>query len=62
VAKMLKVELIKSTIDTPEKQKRTVHALGLRKLHKVVILPDNPQVRGMIERVKHLLKVEEFDG
>lgn len=59
---MLKVELIRSTIDIPEKHKRTVKALGLRKLHKVVIMPDNPQVRGMIEKVKHLLKVEETDG
>lgn len=59
---MLKVELIKSVIDVPEKQKRTVKALGLRKLHRTVILPDNPQVRGMIEKVKHLLKVEEIDG
>lgn len=56
---MLKVELIKSIIDIPEKHKRTVKALGLRKLHKVVLLPDNQQVRGMIEKVKHLLKVEE---
>ncbi len=59
---MLKVELIKSVIDIPEKQKRTVKALGLRKLHRKVILPDNQQVRGMIEKVKHLLKVEEIDG
>ncbi len=59
---MLKVELIRSTIDTPLKHKRTVWALGLRKLHKTVILPDNPQIRGMIEKVKHLLKVEEVNG
>ena len=60
--KMLKLELIKSGINRPYKQKRTLHALGLRKLHRVVILPDNPQVRGMIEVVKHLVKVEEIDG
>jgi len=60
--KMLKLELIRSGIDRPSKQKRTLHALGLRKLHRVVILPDNPQVRGMIEKVKHLVKVEEIDG
>lgn len=60
--KMLKIELIRSGIDRPYKQKRTLHALGLRKLHRVVMLPDNPQVRGMIEVVKHLVKVEEIDG
>ena len=60
--KMLKLELIRSGIDRPSKQKRTLHALGLRKLHRVVILPDNPQVRGMSEKVKHLVKGEEIDG
>lgn len=57
--KTLKVTLIKSTIGAVPKNKKTVEALGLRKLHKTVELPDNPAVRGMIRQVGYLLKVEE---
>lgn len=57
--KTLKVTLVKSTIGAVPKNKKTVEALGLRKLHKTVELPDNPAVRGMIRQVGYLLKVEE---
>lgn len=56
---MLKIELVKSTIAALPKQRATVKALGLTKLHQVTILPDNKAVRGMIAKVAHLLKVEE---
>ncbi|MCD6399389.1 50S ribosomal protein L30 [candidate division WOR-3 bacterium] len=59
---MLRVKLVKSGIDRPFKQKRTLKALGLRKLNSIVVLPNNPQVRGMIDKVKHLVQVEEIDG
>ena len=62
MSKKLRIELVRSVIDRPYRQKRTVKALGLRKLHNVVIQPDNPQIRGMINKVKHLVKVEEIDG
>jgi large subunit ribosomal protein L30 len=60
--KKYKVSQVRSAIGRPEKQKRTLAALGLRKLHKPVILDGSPQVMGMIEKVKHLLNVEEVQG
>ena len=55
----LKITLVKSTIGAIPKHKKTVEALGLRKLNKSVILPDNPATRGMVFKVKHLVKVDE---
>lgn len=55
----LKVTLVKSTIGAVPKHKKTVEALGLKKLHKTVELPDNEATRGMIKQVQHLIKVEE---
>ena len=55
----LKVTLVKSTIGAVPKHKKTVEALGLKKLNKTVILPDNAATRGMVEQVRHLVKVEE---
>ncbi len=57
----LKVTQVKSVIDRVEKQKRTIKALGLGKPNYSAILPDNPRIRGMIEKVKHLVKVEEIE-
>ncbi len=56
---MLKVTLVKSTIGAIPKHKKTVEALGLKKMQKTVTLPDNDAVRGMIKQVQHLVKVEE---
>jgi large subunit ribosomal protein L30 len=58
MAKKLKVTLIRSGINRPETHKRTIVRLGLRKMHKSVVLPDNLAVRGMIREVSHLVKVE----
>ena len=55
----LKITLVKSTIGAVPKHKRTVEALGLKKLNKTVELPDNAATRGMIKQVEYLLKVEE---
>ncbi len=60
MANKLKVTLVKSTIGAIPKHKATVEALGLKKLHKSVEMPDNEAVRGMIWQVKHLVKVEEI--
>ena len=59
MAEKLRITLVKSPIGAIPKQRATVEALGLRKMHKTVEMPDNAAVRGMIERVRHLVKVEE---
>ncbi|HIU76734.1 MAG TPA: 50S ribosomal protein L30 [Candidatus Pelethocola excrementipullorum] len=59
MADKLKVTLVKSTIGAIPKHRKTVEALGLRKLNKTVELPDNVAVRGMVKQVCHLVKVEE---
>ena len=55
----LKITLVKSTIGAIPKHRKTVQALGLRKLNKSVELPDNPATRGMVKQVTHLVKVEQ---
>ena len=57
--KMLKITLVKAAIGAVPKNKATVESMGLRKLNKSVILPDNAATRGQIRQVAHLLKVEE---
>ena len=56
----LKITLVKSPIACQPKQKKTVDALGLRKLNHSVELEDSPATRGAINKVSHLLKVEEL--
>lgn len=60
MAEKLKITLVKSTIGAVPKNKKTVEALGLNKIGKTVELPDNKATRGMIQNVKHLVKVEEI--
>ena len=55
----LKITLAKSVIGTSPKQRATVVAMGLGKRESSVIKEDTPQLRGMIEKVKHLVKVEQ---
>jgi len=55
----IKIKLVKSGIDRPERQKRTLAALGLRKMQHTVEVEVTPQVKGMIEKVKHLLEIKE---
>lgn len=59
--KKLKVTQIKSIIDRPENQKRTIKALGLGRPNYSKIHNDTPQIRGMIRKVIHLVKVEEIE-
>jgi large subunit ribosomal protein L30 len=56
----LKLTLVKSTIDRPQDQKDTVRALGIRKVYHSVEKDVNPQIMGMVNKVRHLLKVEEI--
>lgn len=55
----LKITWTKSSIGSPKDQKETITALGLRRLNASVVHDDNPSVRGMIYKVRHLVTVEE---
>ncbi len=56
----IKITQVKSTIDRSERQKRTVAALGLKKLNASVEVEATPQILGMVTKVNHLIKVEEI--
>jgi len=58
-AKKIKITLVKSAIARPGKHKAVIIGLGLRKLNHSVIRLDTPQIRGMINKVSHLIAVEE---
>lgn len=57
--KELKITLIKSGIGRQKKHRLTLKALGLNRLHKTVVLKDTPPVRGMINKISHLVSVVE---
>ena len=59
---MLRIKLVKSPIGNTARNRATVKALGLRKMHQVVEQDDSPSVRGMIHQVRHLLQVETVEG
>lgn len=59
MAEKLKITLIKSTIGQVPKNRATVEAMGLRKINQSVVLPDNASTRGQIQKVRHMVKVEE---
>lgn len=55
----IKIKQVKSRIKCPQVQKRTLDALGLRKMNRVVEHEDTPTIRGMVEVVKHLVSIEK---
>jgi large subunit ribosomal protein L30 len=57
--KTVRVTLVRSPIGYPEPQKATVRALGLRRMHQTVEVTDNAAVRGMLNKIVHLIRVEE---
>lgn len=57
--KKIRIKQVKSAIDRPAKQKRTLVALGIRKMHQTVEHEANSVILGMLDRVKHLVEVEE---
>ena len=59
MASRLKIKQIRSAIGRVKKQRGVIRALGITRLYQTVEHEDTPQIRGMIEKVKHLLKVEE---
>jgi len=58
----IKITQVKSVIDRTERQKKTMSALGLNKLHASVEVEATPQILGMVNKVNHLVKVEEVKG
>lgn len=58
--KKVQITLVKSPIGASESQRKVLEALGLRKLQHAVIKPDTPQMSGAIDKVRHLVKVEQL--
>ena len=59
--KKLRIRWVKSSIGYSKRQKETIRALGLRRLGQTVELVDTPSIRGMVNKVSHLVAVEEFE-
>jgi large subunit ribosomal protein L30 len=57
--KTIKVKWVRSTIGRTDDQKKTIRGLGFKRLHQTLTLPDRPEIRGMVNRVLHLLEVKE---
>lgn len=57
--KEIKVTLKKSGIGYPEREKKTLRGLGLKRLNRTIALKDTPAVRGMIKKVEHLVRIED---
>ena len=58
--KKLRITQVKSSIDRSQRQKRSLQALGLKKMHQTVEHDGTPQILGIVEKVKHLVTVEEI--
>ena len=58
----LKVTQVRSVIDRPKDQKRTVRSLGLHRINDTVVKDDRPEIRGMVRKVSHLVRMEEVEG
>lgn len=58
----LRIKLVRSTIGRPADQGRAVRSLGLRKLNSTVVRNDDPSIRGAVNKISHLVEVEEIDG
>lgn len=61
MSKKLKIQQVRSVINAKEAHKRTIRALGIRRMNQVVVLPDNPQIRGMVKAVRHMVTVVEVE-
>ena len=57
----IKIKQVRSKIDRPERQKRTLEALGLKKINQVVEHENTPQIMGMVNAIKHLIEVDEVN-
>ena len=61
MAKKLRIKQVRSAIGRKPDQKLTIRALGIHRLHELVVHNDTPQIRGMINKVQHLVEVEEAE-
>ncbi len=61
MAKKLKITQIRSSIGRQKNQGVTIRTLGIRRLHHSVVHDDTPQIRGMVTKVRHLVRVEEIE-
>ena len=59
MSKTIRVTWVKSQIGSNQRQRATLRGLGLRRLHQSVEIPDEPAMRGMVDKVRHLLRIEE---
>jgi len=62
VAATLRITQVRSSISSKPKQRGTLRALGLRRIDQTVELPDRPEIRGMVARVTHMVRVDEVSG
>jgi len=62
VAVTLRITQVRSSISSKPKQRGTLRALGLRRIDQTVELPDRPEIRGMVARVTHMVRVDEVSG
>ncbi len=62
MVKQLQITLVRSLIGRNEKQRATVRALGLHKMHQSVMHEDNPSIRGMVAKINHLVTCTEVEG
>jgi large subunit ribosomal protein L30 len=60
--KKLKITLVRSPIGYEGSQRATARSLGLRRMHATVVQNDTPQIRGMVNKIRHLLRVEEVEA
>lgn len=58
----IKITLVKSVIGANQNQKRVAEALGLRKINSFVVQNDTPNIRGMVDKISHLIMVEKIDA
>ncbi len=61
-SKMLRITLMRSPIGRPPVQRKTVRALGLKKMNHSVVQKDTSEIKGMIDRISHLVEVEPWEG
>ena len=59
--KKIRIEQVRSGIGRPLRQKRTLEALGFKKMHQVIEVEGTPQIMGMLDKVRHLVSVQEID-
>lgn len=62
MAKKLKITLVKSMIGRPEKQRQVLRGMGLNRMNRSVVLEDTSAIRGMVQKVIHLVAVEALEG